>query len=168
VNVTWNDAMAFCKWLRKKEKKYYDLPTEAEWEYACRAGGEPEDAYCFGSDRQKLGEYAWFDGNSGMKTHPVGTKTANKWGLYDMHGNTWELCKDSPRKYPAKEEVGKLKEPIEDPRGLDGDDRRVLRGGSWFSFPRRPRSAHRGFGVRAYRCCDVGFRVVLRPGERAP
>src|SRR5262249_23740477 len=129
VYVSWNDAVAFCKWLSKKEKKFYDLPTEAEWEYACRAGGPPSDAYCFGNDLKKLGDYAWFNDNSGKQTHPVGTKKANAWGLFDMHGNVWEWCADSLRNSPTKEEVEKLQGPIEDPKGQENGDNRVRRGG---------------------------------------
>jgi formylglycine-generating enzyme required for sulfatase activity len=168
VNVSWNDARAFCKWLSEKEKKFYDLPTEAEWEYACRAGGKDGEAFCFDKDREKLEDYAWFGGNSGNKTQTVGTKKANKWGLYDMHGNVWEWCKDSPRKYPTKKEVEELKSPIEDPVGPETEDRRVLRGGAWSSNPRDCRSASRDDYPRANRVSNIGFRVVMRPGERAP
>jgi formylglycine-generating enzyme required for sulfatase activity len=168
VNVTWNDAMAFCKWLSEKEGKEYDLPTEAEWEYTCRAGGEPGDAYGFGNDETKLGDYAWYRGNVAGKTHPVGKKRANRWGLYDMHGNVWEWCKDGPRKYPDQETAAKQESPIEDPKDDLNGDSRVLRGGSWVNVPRGCRSAHRVDNPRAHRHGDIGFRVVLRPGERAP
>ena len=92
-SVNWNDAVAFCDWLSKKEGKKYRLPTEAEWEYSCRAG--TTTAYWFGDDPNKLGEYAWFSGNSGGKTQEVGTKQPNPWGLYDMYGNyMWQWCED--------------------------------------------------------------------------
>ncbi|MBI1918347.1 MAG: SUMF1/EgtB/PvdO family nonheme iron enzyme [Planctomycetes bacterium] len=169
VFVSWNDAVAFCQWLSKKEdKKFYDLPTEAEWEYACRAGGKPGDAFCFGNDRAKLGEYTWFDGNSGGKTHAVGTKKANAWGLHDMHGNVWEWCKDGKRSYPDKETAEKRKDPIEDPEGPLNGTSRVLRGGSWDGLPRVCRCAHRVGSAPVARYHSVGFRVVLRPGLRAP
>jgi formylglycine-generating enzyme required for sulfatase activity len=162
VYVTWNDAMAVCEWLSKKEKKNYDLPYEAEWEFACRAGGKAEDVYCFGSDREKLGEYAWYTENSHGRTHPVGTKKPNAWGLYDMHGNALEWCKDGPRKYPDQE-----KEPIEDYEGPLNGNRRVLRGGSWDVAPRVCRSAVRGGGAPDHRLDCIGFRVVCRPGPWA-
>jgi len=170
VNVSWNDAMAFCQWLSEKEGKKYELPTEAEWEYACRAGGKPGDVYCFGNDLKELGDYAWFNDNSGGKTHPVGTtKKANRWGLFDMHGNVWEWCADSPRKYPTKEEVEKLKDPIEDYKDPQNTNIRALRGGAWGDLvPRYCRSASR-FNFAREDCYNfLGFRVVLRPGERAP
>jgi formylglycine-generating enzyme required for sulfatase activity len=85
--VSWDDAVEFCKKLSQKEGKTYRLPTEAEWEYACRAGTTTK--FSFGDDESQLGEYAWYGKNSGMKTHPVGKKKPNAWGLFDMHGNVW-------------------------------------------------------------------------------
>ena len=108
VNVSWNDAQAFCDWLSKKEGKAYRLPTEAEWEYACLAGTQAK--WSFGDDGGKLGDYAWFSGNSRFHTHPVGQKKPNAWGLYDMLGNACEWCADwydkgyyasSPVEYPV-------------------------------------------------------------------
>ncbi|MBI1916500.1 MAG: SUMF1/EgtB/PvdO family nonheme iron enzyme [Planctomycetes bacterium] len=182
VNVTWNDAMAFCKWLSKKEKKYYDLPTEAEWEYACRAGtttrfhngddlesltkvGNVADA----SFKAKYPAATWaLEGDDGYPfTAPVKKFRPNDWGLYDMHGNAWEWCKAPPRKYPTKAEVENLKGDIEDPVSPENDDRRVLRGGSWCHSPRYCRSANRVYYTRARRSFSFGFRVVLRPGEGA-
>jgi formylglycine-generating enzyme required for sulfatase activity len=85
VNLSWNDAVAFCEWLSRKEGVTYRLPTEAEWEYACRAGTTTR--YSFGDDEASLGEFAWFEGNSNRATHPVGQKSRNHWGLHDMYGN---------------------------------------------------------------------------------
>jgi formylglycine-generating enzyme required for sulfatase activity len=84
VNVSWNDASAFCEWLSGQEGQKYRLPTEAEWEYACRAGSQTR--YCFGDDEKMLGEYAWYAANSGSRTHAVGEKKPNAFGLHDMHG----------------------------------------------------------------------------------
>ena len=123
VNVSWNDTAAFCQWLSRKEGKEYRLPTEAEWEYACRAGSTTR--YSFGNDDGSLGNYAWYGENSGKKTHPVGEKKPNAWGLYDMHGNVWKWCADwYDRDYYAKSLA-------DDPTGPVGGSRRVYRGGGW-------------------------------------
>lgn len=133
----------------------FRLPTEAEWEFACRAGSET--AYCFGDNPVVLGEYAWFAGNSGRTTHPVGEKKrANVWGLFDMHGNVWEWCADWYGDYP--------KQDSSDPKGPSSGSTRVRRGGSWNDGPRICRSAsrHRGepgdwggnYGFRACFCLD--------------
>ena len=100
VEVTWNDAVRFCPWLSRKEGKTYELPTEAEWEYACRAG--TKTAYSFGDDLMRLDDYAWYDGNSGGHTHPVGQKKPNSWGLYDMAGNVWQWCARRIRPVPRR------------------------------------------------------------------
>ena len=90
--VSWDDAVEFCKKLSQKSSKAVSLPTEAQWEYACRAGSTTRFSY--GDDDDKLGDYAWYGKNSGSKTHPVGQKKPNAWGLYDMHGNAWQWCSD--------------------------------------------------------------------------
>lgn len=153
VMVTWDDAQAFCEWLSKKTGREVRLPTEAQWEYACRAG--TQTAYSFGDDTDKLGDYAWYDKNSDGSTHPVAKKKPNAWGLYDMHGNAWEWCSD----YYAEGYPG----PGRDPIGPSSGSFRVLRGGSWGSDPRLRlcRSADRSGSAPDDRRNILGFRVVL-------
>ena len=116
--------------------KDYRLPSEAEWEYACRAGSETE--FCFGDDAKRLGEFAWYSENSESKTHPVGEKKPNAWGLYDMHGNVWEWVEDDWHdSYEGAPDDGSAW--IDKPRGSD----RVVRGGSWGDVARYCRSAVR-------------------------
>jgi formylglycine-generating enzyme required for sulfatase activity len=119
--VSWDDAQEFIKKLSAKEGVKYRLPTEAEWEYACRAGSTTK--FYFGEDESKLDEYAWYHNNSDGKTHPVGQKKPNAWGLYDMHGNVWEWCQDW---YGADYYKNS---PAEDPQGPASAESRVLRGG---------------------------------------
>ena len=95
--VSWDEAVEFCKKASEKAGKKVRLPTEAEWEYACRAGSKTR--FCFGDDDDKLGDFAWYAANSGNTTHPVGQKKPNAWGLYDLHGNVWQWCAD---RYDAK------------------------------------------------------------------
>jgi formylglycine-generating enzyme required for sulfatase activity len=153
-NVSWDDAQEFIKKLNQKESgAKYRLPTEAEWEYACRAGSKGR--FCFGDEEAKLGEYAWCWVNSGNKTHQVGKKKPNALGLYDMHGNVWEWCQDWYGDYPASQ--------VTDPTGPKAEENRVMRGGSWFMAPRDIRSSLRGKGKPDYRFEDVGFRVAKDP-----
>ena len=128
----------------------FRLPTEAEWEYACRAGDD--SAYSFGNDARQLGEHAWFGGNSGGKTHPVGRKTPNAWGLFDMHGSVWEWCSDWYGNYPRRSMV--------DPAGPDGGRGRVLRGGSWNDQAGRCRAAYRLSVDPSIKNPSLGFRVA--------
>jgi formylglycine-generating enzyme required for sulfatase activity len=102
-NISWHDALAFCQKLGEMERKRYRLPTEAEWEYACRAG--TTTPYYTGIGKPALGEAGWYSGNSGAETHSVGDKRPNAWGLYDMHGNVWELCSDWYDEYPMVDAV---------------------------------------------------------------
>ncbi len=146
VGVSWKDAQAFCKWAGCR------LPTEAEWEYACRAGTTSE--YCFGDDEKELGEYGWFEGNSNGQTQPVGAKKPNTWGVYDMHGNVWEWCEDWFADGYYK------KSPGIDPKGPGKGSLRVLRGGGWGGSPQGCRSAYRGRDAPSGRSSDLGFLVA--------
>ncbi len=149
--VSWDDAQEFLGKLNLMEKtNTYRLPTEAEWEYACRAGSTTR--FCFGDEEAELEDYAWYEENSEGKTHPVGQKQPNAWGLYDMHGNVWEWCQDWYGDYPAG--------PVTDPRGPDTGEYRVLRGGSWGNDSRNLRSAVRDYNNPDFRHYNFGFRVA--------
>jgi formylglycine-generating enzyme required for sulfatase activity len=169
VNVSWNDAVAFCKWLSKKEGKTYRLPTEAEWEYACRAGTTTR--YYSGDDPEtlaKVGNVAdaaakaqfpdWkytIKANDGyVFTAPVGKFKPNAFGLYDMHGNAWQWCADW---YGAEHYAAS---PVDDPTGPASGNDRVLRGGSWNNWPYNSRSARRVRYIPGSRSSNTGFRVA--------
>jgi len=156
ANVSWDDANEFLKWLSGKEGKVCRLPTEAEWEYACRAGTQTK--YSFGDDEKDLGDYAWYEKNADGGTHPVGRKKANRWGLYDMHGNALEWCQD----WLDIEYYGKS--PVDDPNCASNTvDNRVLRGGSWNRGAVFVGSAFREYMHPVNRVRDVGFRVARVP-----
>ena len=151
-NVSWEDVQTFIARLNEKEgTKAYRLPTEAEWEYAARAGGTGK--YCFGDDEGELGAYAWYDDNSGEKTHPVGQLKANTWGLYDVHGNVWEWTQDwySDSYYASS--------PGTDPVGPTSGSDRVWRGGSWDDSAYRARAASRSSNTPGVRSYYLGFRL---------
>jgi formylglycine-generating enzyme required for sulfatase activity len=167
--VTWFDAVEFCNKLSTREKRSpcyridgtkvelvagngYRLPTEAEWEYACRAGSTGE--YPFDGDESGLGKYAWYDRNSDEKTHPVGQKEPNAWGLYDMLGNVWEWCWDW---YDADYYK---KSPTEDPSGASSASCRVIRGGCWSNVAWLCRPAIRSRDAPEIRDSYLGFRVA--------
>ena len=152
-NVSWEDAQRFIEKLNQLEKtKAYRLPSEAEWEYACRAGTTTE--YSFGDDASKLGEYAWYQDNSSKTTHRVAGKKPNPWGLYDMHGNVWEWVEDDWHdSYEGAPADGRAW--VDNPRGSV----RVVRGGSWDDGARDCRSATRGNGGPDIRYVSVGFRL---------
>ena len=169
VNVSWNDAVAFCEWLSAKEGKTYQLPSEAQWEYACRAG--TTSLWWHGADAEglaKIGNVA--DGTAKEKfsswntitakdgfvfTAPVGRFRANAFGLYDVHGNVWEWCLDG---YDAKEYAARSG-VTSDLLNASTGDRRVLRGGSWFNKARSTRSAFRDRYAPDVRNYITGFRV---------
>jgi formylglycine-generating enzyme required for sulfatase activity len=151
--VSWNDVQRFISGLNAKTGKQYRLPTEAEWEYAARAGSQA--TYCFGDDKGQLGRYAWFDGNSGEKTHPVGQLQPNSFGLYDMHGNVYEWCSDwyGEKYYQST--------PSDNPTGPSSGSHRVDRGGEWNDYPWRLRAANRFYNTPDYAYYHLGFRLVL-------
>jgi formylglycine-generating enzyme required for sulfatase activity len=149
--VSWNDAQGFIAKLNKMEKTdKYRLPTETEWEFACRAGSTT--SYFFGDKEANLKDYAWYDDNSQRKTHPVGQKKPNALGLYDLHGNVFEWVQDWHGEYLAG--------PVTDPQGPASGTYRVIRGGGWRNPATITRSAGRGFGDPVKPVNDVGFRVA--------
>jgi len=145
-NVSWNDVQNFLLRLNEKSSNYqYRLPSEAEWEYACRAGTTGEYA-------GNIDSLAWYKSNSGNTTHAVGQKSANAWGLYDMHGNVWEWCQDWYGAYASEE--------VADPKGANTGTTRVLRGGSWARPPASLHSARRSGFSPDTRNNSLGFRLV--------
>jgi len=160
TSVSWREAREFCAKLSQKEGAPYRLPTEAEWEYACRAGGTEEP---FG--REGLPAVAWSADDGEETTHPVGTKTPNAWGLFDMLGNVAEWTRDAYGSYPRFEETV-------DPTGPTDGSTKVVRGGAYRSFPPALRCAARTGTPESYQLPHVGFRVVREtdpphPGEPA-
>jgi len=167
-NISWDDAQAFVNELNRMEGiDRYRLPTEAQWEYAARAGSTTAFANggmtsgnicsdCCEYD-QNLTAMGWYCYNSNDTTHPVAQKTSNAWGLFDMHGNVWEWCEDRYGTYPPSS--------VTDPTGPLSGDYRVLRGGCWNGSAGRCRSANRNYTAPAYRDFNFGFRLVLLPGQ---
>jgi formylglycine-generating enzyme required for sulfatase activity len=156
-SVSWDECQDFLKKLNAlgKDPGQFRLPTEAEWEWACRAGTSTQ--FSFGDADVGMFAHAWHWGNSGEFSHPVGTRKPNAWGLFDMHGNAWEWCSDwFDRDYYAKS-------PKKDPTGPGAGSDRVLRGGSWGGTARDCRSAHRCGLDPAGHSSLFGFRVVLAP-----
>jgi formylglycine-generating enzyme required for sulfatase activity len=153
--VSWEEAQEFVRRLTEQETGVsYRLPSEAEWEYAARAGSST--AYCFGDNEEQLGEYGWYRENAGGETHPVGQRKANSWGLHDMHGNVWEWVEDWYGAYSA--------EPVPDPHGPSSGSYRVIRGGCWDYGAWYCRSSYRICGEPGSRDRYLGFRV-LRPAS---
>jgi serine/threonine protein kinase/formylglycine-generating enzyme required for sulfatase activity len=181
TDVSWYEAAAYCNWLSKQEgitedqwcyetnlqgqvtklkenylsRTGYRLPTEAEWEYACRAGAVA--SWHYGGAEELAEKYMWFVGNSGGHVWPVGSKKPNDWGLFDMHGNVWNWCQERSKAYPQAEE-GKALDDLEDIPSIDNEDRRVLRGGSQHTHPRGGTAATRHARVPTDRLWYFGLR----------
>lgn len=159
AEASWDDAVEFCRRLTELNAEniagnIYRLPTEAEWEYACRAG--TTTAYSFGANQRNVSDYCWWSGNSSSKTHPIGEKKKNPWGLCDMHGNMWEWVEDWYGAYPSAAVV--------DPKGPESGIFRVARGHSFHDIPGR--TAHRsGELLPSFRNNNTGFRVVMVPSS---
>ena len=161
--VSWDDCQEFVKKLREKDKKPYRLPSEAEWEFACRAG--TTTPFHFGetisTDHANYdGNFTYGNGKKGVnrqKTTPVGSFPANAWGLHDMHGNVFQWCQDWYGDYPQKDVV----DPTGLEKGLEKGDIRVRRGGSWATYPQSCRSAFRGRGVPGNANYVDGFRLCF-------
>ncbi len=156
--ISWDESQAFLRRLNAKRGMSdgeFRLPTEAQWEYACRAGSTTR--YCFGNDPAELGDYGWWDKNADGRPHPVGQKKPNAWGLYDMHGNVFEWCAD----WYGEGYYGQS--PSSDPMGPLSGKERVLRGGAWDYRSDYCRSSYRQWGTPAWRHKNLGLRVVFCP-----
>jgi formylglycine-generating enzyme required for sulfatase activity len=173
-NVSWREAVELCNHLSQREGLEpcyrikgeevqwnraaggYRLLTEAEWEYACRAGTQTR--WFFGDDEERLGDHAWYDANSNGQPQPVGHKLPNAWELHDMHGNVWEWCWDWFGPYTAERQVN--------PAGPENGDRRAVRGGAFDVPSRYLRSANRFRNLPTYRNRNIGFRCARSPGRQ--
>ena len=150
-NVSWDDVQTFINELNSKTGRTFRLPTDAEWEYAARGGNKSRGYKYSGSNA--IGDVAWYDDNSGEKTHPVKTKKANELGIYDMTGNVWEWCEDWYGEYSSASQTN--------PKGPSTGSDRVLRGGGWGDNARRCRVSARGGSSASNRVIALGFRLVL-------
>ena len=153
--VSWNDCREFISQLNEMGKGSFRLPTEAEWEYACRAG--TQTAYYWGEKMAQNGssDYAWANSRSFAQTHPVGSKQPNAWGLYDMSGSVWEWCQDWFGPYSSEFQT--------DPPGPEEGEMKVFRGGSWYDFYESHRSANRHKHAPSEHYAAIGLRLVWEP-----
>lgn len=157
AEVSWDQARGFCQWLSRASGPVVRLPTEIEWEFACRAGSSAE--YCFGDDEKGLAKHAWYRENSGGHAHRVAGRAPNRWGLHDLHGNVWEWCDDTWRDSHSER-------PPVDAQTMDGTTRRrVLKGGGWFGPASDSRSAIRDY-VSGTECSDHALDFQ-RPAENS-
>ena len=147
--ITYAEALEFCRHLSSAANVDVRLPTEAEWEYACRAG--TQERYCSGSAEAELGRVAWYSGNSQGKAHPVGQKQPNAWGIYDMHGNVWEYCADFIDDYATMAST--------DPVGRVTPRHGAMRGGGWMHGSEECRAATRLISDDMFG--GAGFRIAL-------
>lgn len=149
--VSWDDCQEFIRKLNSLTGQNFRLPTEAEWEFACRGGNNSRGYKYSGSNY--IDNVAWYDGNSGDKTHPVATKSPNELGIYDMSGNVWEWCADWYGDYSSGRQTN--------PKGPYGGSYRVIRGGSWFIYARYCRSSFRNCYIPTFRYDFLGLRLAL-------
>ena len=149
--VSWNDCQEFIQKLNRLTGRNFRLPTEAEWEFACRGGNNSRGYKYSGSNN--LGSVAWYEDNSGGQTHPVGTKAPNELGIFDMSGNVWEWCNDWYGNYTSNSQTN--------PTGSQSGSRRVDRGGSWYYLAGRCRSSVRRYNRPTYRFRNLGLRLAL-------
>lgn len=175
VGVSYEEAERYCAWLAELSGREVRLPSESEWEAACRAGSGSE--YAFGDDEADLPEYAWFSENSAGRAHAVGTKRANAWGLFDLHGNVWEWCADAW--HDSYRLTTKVTGPDGRPRTVvvgrapsngnaweeGGSPLRVIRGGCWYYSARYCRSAYRLRWHPGLRYDSLGFRPAFLPSD---
>jgi len=157
VCITWNDADAYCHWLSEKRGEEYRLPTEAEWEFVCRAGSSGE--WYFGNNELDLVNHGWYDENSEYKTHPVGEKIKNPWDLYDMYGNIWEWCEDDYSK--SYDNV-----PVDGSAFYGKVNQKILRGGSWLYGASDNTSYSRGKHNLMSNFSNFGFRLTMTIEKR--
>jgi len=153
-NTSWLEAQDFCRKLAQRSQHFYRLPSESEWEYACRAG--TNTAFHFGDSSEQLADYAWFGDNANKRSHPVGAKVPNPWGLHEMHGGIWEWCEDIW--HDSFKDA-----PVDGSAWVNNDNssRRVRKGGSWSNEARLCRAASREWHWQSDRYNDIGLRVVI-------